>query len=139
MHTMDTDLWLKNHGLPFPRPRRWCRWMLLVKCLVDCKSEDVNGVGVVINFIGHRVQPIKDRVHPAIEYTGRGDLTRESPEPWEDSELYSQVVSLFSSDVDVLGAKRPKGYSLANPPDEVCLFLQCLIFSLFQVVLTRSS
>ena len=95
----------------------------LVKKLAVCKSEGVNGVRVVINFLHRRVQPIKDRVHPATEYTGRGDPTRESSEPWEGTELYSRVVSLFSSDVDVLGAERLQGHSLVNPPDEVCLFL----------------
>src|SRR6266508_3853256 len=94
----------------------------LVEKLAVCKSEGVNGVGVVINFLGRRVQPIKDRVHPATEYTGGGDSTRESFEPWQGMELYSQVASLFSSDVNVIAAERPKGYSLADPPDEVRLF-----------------
>jgi len=38
-------------------------------------------------------------------------------------ELYSRVASLFFSDVNVIDAERPKGYSLADPPDEVRLFL----------------
>ena len=33
----------------------------LIKKLADFKRDDgVNGVGVVIKFLGHRVQPIKD-------------------------------------------------------------------------------
>ena len=95
----------------------------LVKKLVVYKSEGVNGVEVVINFLGCRVQLIKDRLHPAIEYTRREDPTHQSSEPWQGMKLYSRVASLFSSDVDVIGAERPKGYSLVNPPDEIRLFL----------------
>src|SRR5207237_2121632 len=54
----------------------------LVKKLAVCRSEGVNGVGVVVNFLGRRVQPIKDRLHLASEYTGRGDPTCESSKPW---------------------------------------------------------
>ena len=57
------------------------------------------------------------------EYTGRGDSTRVSSEPWQGSELGIRVASLFQSDVDVLNAERPKGYRLVNPLDEVRLFL----------------
>ena len=95
----------------------------LVERLAVCRSEGVNGVWVVVNFLGHRVQPIKGRVHPTTEYTARGDPTRESSEPWQGTELYSRVASLSSFDVNVINTERPKGYSLADPPDEVCMFL----------------
>ena len=43
----------------------------LLKPLEECKeSDEVNGVGVVRNFIGRRIQPIKERVHPSYEYKG---------------------------------------------------------------------
>ena len=51
----------------------------LLDRLEDCKKEDeVNGVGVMRSFIGRRIQPIKERIHPLYEYQ---DTTRESPEP----------------------------------------------------------
>ena len=68
----------------------------LVERLAACKKDEgVNGVRVVLNFLSRRVQPIKDQVHPASEYTGREDSTRESIEPWKGSELGVQVASLF--------------------------------------------
>src|SRR6266511_2318459 len=43
----------------------------LLKRLEECKeSDEVNGVGVVTNFIGQRIQPIKEQVHPSYEYEG---------------------------------------------------------------------
>jgi hypothetical protein len=33
---------------------------------------------IALNFIGRRVQPCKERVHPLYEYLGLGDPTRES-------------------------------------------------------------
>ena len=47
----------------------------------------VNGVGVVINFHGHRIQPIKGWIHPAYEYEGTKDMTRESAEKWKHGML----------------------------------------------------
>src|SRR6266508_1955688 len=97
----------------------------LIKRLGDQKGEGVNGIGVVINFIGHRVQPIKDRVHPATEYTGRGDPTHESNEPWIGAQLYNRVALLFASYMDVSSVKCPHGYNLVNPADEVCSYFSC--------------
>ena len=114
---------VRDSWTSLPTAKEMVQVNILVKKLAVCRSEGVNGVRVVINFLGRRVQPIKDRVHPATEYTGRGGPTRESSEPWQGMELLSRVVSLFHPDVDVLNAKRPKGYSLADPPNEVCLFL----------------
>ena len=81
---------------------------VLVDRLANCRRDDgVDGVSVVINFLDRQVQPIKERVHPASDYTGRGDPTRESAEPWKESELGVQAASLFQSDVDMLAAERP--------------------------------
>src|SRR5438105_15853675 len=95
--------------------------MPFIEKLANCKRDDgVNGVSVVINFLGRRVQPIKERVHPAFEYTGRGDMTRESVEPWKGSALGVRVTSLFQNDVDVVATYRPAGYHLVNSPAQVC-------------------
>src|SRR6266540_2864613 len=94
---------------------------VLVDRLADYKRDDgVNRVGVVINFLDPRVQPIKEQVHLMSEYTGKGDSTRESAEPWKGSELGVRVASLFQNNMDVLAAQCPKGYHLVNSPDEVC-------------------
>ena len=55
----------------------------LLKHLKDVKiSDEVSGVGVVKNFIGRRTQPTKERIHPAYEYEGPEDPTRESLDLW---------------------------------------------------------
>jgi hypothetical protein len=38
----------------------------------------LDGPIVALNFIGRRVQPCKEWVHPLYEYSGSGDPTRES-------------------------------------------------------------
>ena len=104
----------------------------LLKCLEDFKtSNEVTGVGVVRNFIGRRTQPIKERVHPAYEYSGLEDPTRESPDPWGLKDLNDRVYSLFQNDVNVKDTPRPVGFTLKNLPDRVCSLaeLLCLSFS----------
>src|SRR5206468_216158 len=87
----------------------------LLKRLEDAKiSDEVSGVGVVRNFIGRRTQPIKERVHPAYEYSGLEDPTRESPDPWGIKALNDRVSSLFQNDVNVNDAPHPAGYTLKN-------------------------
>ena len=44
--------------------------------------DQLSGVAVVRDFIQRRIQPIKERNHPAYEYSGREDPTRESPSVW---------------------------------------------------------
>ena len=55
--------------------------VLLLEKLATYKLEEgLNGISVVRSFLGRRIQPIKERVHPANEYEGVQDVTRESPE-----------------------------------------------------------
>src|SRR6266508_423536 len=97
----------------------------LLKCLEDAKiSDGVSGVGVVRNFIGRRIQPIKEQVHPVYEYSGLEDPTRESPNPWCVSALDDRVSSLFQNDVIIKGASHPVGYTLKNLPDRVYSFVE---------------
>jgi hypothetical protein len=43
----------------------------------DMKGRGVKGATVVRSFCHRMIQPIKDRVHPAYEYCGKSDPTRE--------------------------------------------------------------
>jgi len=68
----------------------------LLEKLKACKRDvGVNGVGVVRNFLGRRVQPIKEWIHPAYEYTGLKDLTWESAKKWKARTLNARVAALF--------------------------------------------
>ena len=70
--------------------------VLLLEKLAAYKSEEgLNGISVVRNFLGRRIQPIKERVHPAYEYEGVQDATRESPELWKHEEMFDRLKSLF--------------------------------------------
>ena len=104
----------------------------LLKRLEDAKiSDGVSGVGVVRNFIGRQIQPIKERVHPAYEYSGLEDPTRESPDPWGIKALNDRVPSLFQNDVNVKDASRPAGFTLKNLPDRVYSLAELLCFTVF--------
>ena len=99
----------------------------LLKRLEDVKiSDGVSGVGVVRNFIGRRTQPIKERVHPAYEYSGLEDPTRESPDPWGIRDLNDRVSSLFQNDVNVKDSPCPTGFTLKNLSDRVCSLAELL-------------
>ena len=45
--------------------------VLLLEKLATYESEEgLNGICIVRSFLGRRIQPIKERVHPAYEYEG---------------------------------------------------------------------
>jgi len=62
--------------------------------LIDWSRLD--GLGVVGNFICHRVKPCQKRVHSAYEYTGSQDPTRMSPEVLEKAEVQQLLNELFN-------------------------------------------
>ena len=85
------------------------------------KSEGVTRVGVVMSFIHHRVQPIKERVHPGGEYSGPCDPTRESPSLPTQKGMIHRVEVLFARDAEITNEGCPPAYSLKRPADEVSL------------------
>ena len=91
----------------------------LLELLDGRKGEGITGVGVVLNFIHRRVQPIKDRVHPSSEYSGICDPTRELPSLWTQEEMLRRVRTLFSTGVEITNEGCPPAYSLNRPASEV--------------------
>ncbi len=101
-------------------------------------AAQLSGVAVVRSFIKRRIQPIKERDHPAYEYSGRKDPTRESPNLWVPKALDTLVSSLFQKDVVVKDIPLPEGYKLERPPDRVSAFTElCLLLLPDQVYLSR--
>src|SRR5438105_2725381 len=102
---------------------------ILLACLEAVKTVDqLSGVAVVRDFIERRIQPIKERNHPAYEYLGREDPTRESPSVWAPRALDARTLSLFQKDVAVRDIPLPEGYTLERPPNRVCAFVEiCLL------------
>ena len=95
--------------------------ILLLEKLTTYKSEEgLNGISVVRSFLGRRIQPIKEWIHPAYEYEGVQDATRESPEQWTKEDMFDQLKSLFQNVGDIKTAPQIGGYRVNNPPDEVC-------------------
>ena len=93
----------------------------LLEILGGRKGVGITGVGVVLNFIHRRVQPIKDRVHPSSEYSDPDDPTRESAKPWSEEEIIRRVKTLFAGDVQITNEGCPPAYCLKRPVDEVSL------------------
>ena len=59
--------------------------------------NNLDEVGVAINFIVRWIQPSKERFHPAYEYTGDEDTAREAPVKINKSDAYIRLLELFSS------------------------------------------
>ena len=95
--------------------------VLLLEKLATYKSEEgFNGISIVRSFLGRRIQPIKERVHPVYEYEGVQDATRESPDRWTKEEMFDWLKSLFQNVGDIKTAPHLGGFHVNNPPDEVC-------------------
>ena len=62
--------------------------------LID--QRRVDRVIVAMNFTFWRCQPSKERAHPANEFRGDTDGTREVPEPIDRDEFMQQVGVLFN-------------------------------------------
>src|SRR6266540_1394935 len=92
--------------------------------------DQLSGVVVVKDFIQRRIQPIKERNHPAYEYSGREDPTRESPGVWVPRALDARTSSLFQKDVAVRNIPLREGYTLGRPPNRVSAFAEICLFLL---------
>jgi hypothetical protein len=63
------------------------------------------------------IQPIKDRVHPAYEYFGQSDPTREVNRKVSKEEMAARVSQMYFGKVKV--KKCPKAHSLKRLADPV--------------------
>jgi hypothetical protein len=69
------------------------------------------------SFCRRMIQPIKDRVHPAYEYCGQSDPTREVNRKVSKEEMAARVSQIYSGKVKV--KKCPRAHSLKRPADPV--------------------
>jgi hypothetical protein len=76
----------------------------------ELKKRGVTGAAVARSFCRRMIQPIKDWVHPAYEYWGQSDPTREE-------EMAARVSQMYSGRVKV--KKCPKAHSLKRLADPV--------------------
>jgi hypothetical protein len=81
------------------------------------KKHRVTGAAVARSFCQQMIQPMKDRVHPAYEYWGQSDPTREVNRKVSKEEMAARVSQMCSGKVKV--KKCPKAHSLKRPADPV--------------------
>jgi hypothetical protein len=89
----------------------------VLELVSDMKSRGVTGVAVARSFCRRTIQPIKDRVHPAYEYCGQSDPTREVNHKVSREEMAARVPQIYSGKVKV--KKCPRAHSLKRPADLV--------------------
>lgn len=107
----------------------------LLQRIQDCITKGVRGVSIITNFIGHQVQPIKDRAHLAFEYSRKDDPTCESA-LLTRKEICQRIVPLFQGDMCAFDFNHPEALSILKTFDEVGLALFMLYISSL-VVLTH--
>jgi hypothetical protein len=67
----------------------------------DVKKQGVTGATVARSFCRRMIQPIKDRVHPAYEYWGQSDPTRQVNRKVSKEEMVARVSQMYSGKVKV--------------------------------------
>jgi hypothetical protein len=83
----------------------------------DMKKRGVTGAAVARSFCRRMIQSSKDRVHPAYEYCGQSDPTREVNCKVSKEEMVARVSQMYSGKVKV--KKCPRAHSLKRPADPV--------------------
>jgi hypothetical protein len=109
----------------------------LLKRIADLKTRGLTAVAVCINFARRLTQPIKLRVHPAYEYEGPEDLTREAKRKVTRDEAIARVSEFFGGEVK--NHKCPKAFSLLNHEEPVSYYsLSRLVFELLFCIVTNT-
>jgi hypothetical protein len=68
----------------------------VLELVSDMKSRGVTGAAVARSFCRRMIQPIKDQVHPAYEYCGQLDPTREVNRKVSRKEMAARVSQIYS-------------------------------------------
>jgi hypothetical protein len=89
----------------------------VLELVSDMKKGGVTGATVARTFYRRMIQPIKNRVHPAYEYRGKSDPTREVNHKVSKEEMATRVSQMYSGKVKV--KKCPRVHSLKRPADSV--------------------
>jgi hypothetical protein len=89
----------------------------VLELVSDMKKRGVTRAAVARSFCRRMIQLIKDRVHPAYEYCGQSDPTREVNRKVSKEEMVARVSQMYSGKVKV--KKCPRAHSLKRPADPV--------------------
>ena len=63
------------------------------------KGLELRGELVAASFIARHIQPCKERAHPAFDYKGDNDGTRESTDRLSKKEVIDRAMDLFTANV----------------------------------------
>ena len=89
--------------------------------LIDRRRVD--GVIVATNFTFRRCRPSKERAHPAYEFRGDTDGTREVPEPIDREEVKWRIGVLFNLTGHHKVDDQQRAFSVGNLPPEARVFV----------------
>jgi hypothetical protein len=89
----------------------------VLELISELKKQGVTGAAVARSFCWWMIQPIKDRVHPAYEYWGQSDPTREINCKVSKEVMAARVSQMYYGKVRV--KKCPKAHSLKRLADPV--------------------
>ena len=94
------------------------------------KGVRTNSGLVVASFIVRRVQPCKERAHPAFEFNGETDGTRERPEMLSRNVVEERVAELFApfASFNMLGYTKPFNCKKSASSGK---YLSCVFLMLF--------
>ena len=84
--------------------------------------NNLNKLGVAINFVLRQIQPSKERVHPMYEYTGDEDTTQEASKKINKDDAYVHLLELFSSNTKLSNTGQQKAYNIMIPPPLVRVY-----------------
>ena len=97
-----------------------------VKELLDLiRGVNINGGLVAVSFISCRVQPCKERAHPAFEFKGKTDGTREKPDMLLKEVIEERAAELFTSHVSFNMPGYSKPFNCSNQPPQVNVSALC--------------
>jgi hypothetical protein len=89
----------------------------VLELVSNMKNRGVTGAAVERSFCRRMIQLIKDRVHPAYEYCGQSDPTREVNRKVSKEEMAARVSHMYSGKVKV--TKCLRAHSLKRSADPV--------------------
>ena len=84
--------------------------------------NNLDGVGVAINFIVRRIQSSKERFHLTYEYTCDEDTAWEAPEKINKGDAYIHLLELFPSNTKLSNMGQRVAYIIMNPPPLVRVY-----------------
>ena len=87
--------------------------------VTNCEDKSAIRAAVAASFIVRRVQPYKERAHPAFEFKGETDGTRERPEMLSRDVVEERAVELFALFASFKMSGYSKCFNYKNLPPQV--------------------